>query len=48
MGHPPKIVWLRVGNCSTKAIATLLRARAVEIERFIADEQESILVVSPE
>ena len=35
-GHPPKIVWLRVGNCSTKAIEALLRSRAADIEAFLA------------
>lgn len=42
-GHPPKIIWLRLGNCSTTAIEALLRSRAVEIEAFLADEQKSFL-----
>ena len=46
LGHPPKIVWLRLGNCSTKAIEALLRSRAAEIETFFADEQKSFLVLS--
>jgi predicted nuclease of predicted toxin-antitoxin system len=46
LGHPPKIVWLRLGNCSTKAIEALLRSRAPEIEVFLADEQKSFLGLS--
>ncbi|MEX2263852.1 MAG: DUF5615 family PIN-like protein [Bryobacteraceae bacterium] len=46
LGHPPKIVWLRLGNCSTKAIESLLRSRAVNIEEFLADEQKSFMVLS--
>lgn len=46
LGHPPKIVWLRLGNCSTKAIDALLRSRAAEIEEFLADEQKSFLGLS--
>ena len=46
LGHPPKIVWLRLGNCSTKAIEALLRSRAGEIEEFLADEQKPFLGVS--
>lgn len=46
LGHPPKIVWLRLGNCSTAAIALLLRDRLEEIEEFVADEQKSMLVLS--
>jgi predicted nuclease of predicted toxin-antitoxin system len=46
LGHPPKIVWLRLGNCSTNAIEALLRIRAAEIEEFLADDQKSFLALS--
>lgn len=46
LGHPPKIVWLRLGNCSTKAIEALLRNRAAEIEHFLADAQKAFLSLS--
>ncbi len=26
-GHPPKVIWLRVGNCSTNTIVSLLRTQ---------------------
>ena len=26
-GHPPKFVWLRIGNCPTRPILDLLRSR---------------------
>jgi predicted nuclease of predicted toxin-antitoxin system len=45
-GHPPKILWIRVGNCSTKAIEALLRNRAEEIALFLADDQKSFLALS--
>ena len=45
-GHPPKIIWLRLGNCSTKAIEALLRNRAADIEEFLADETKSLLAMS--
>jgi predicted nuclease of predicted toxin-antitoxin system len=38
-----QIIWLRLGNCSTKAIEALLRSRASAIEEFLADEQKSFL-----
>jgi predicted nuclease of predicted toxin-antitoxin system len=28
LGQPPKVVWLRVGNCPTEAIVRLLRLRS--------------------
>jgi predicted nuclease of predicted toxin-antitoxin system len=38
-GPPPKVIWVRLGNCSTDAIISLLRARREEIEGFVAHEE---------
>ena len=46
VGTPPKVVWLRVGNCPTAQIERLLRERSVELHTFEADPQHSLLVVS--
>jgi predicted nuclease of predicted toxin-antitoxin system len=43
LGHPPKVIWLGIGNCSTKAIEALLRSRASVIAEFHADEEKSFL-----
>jgi len=43
-GHPPKVLWLRVGNCRTDTVATLLKGNVATIERFI-DETDSALMV---
>ncbi len=45
-GHPPKIVWVRLGNCSTKAVEALLRSRSRDIEEFFQDDQKSFLALS--
>ena len=45
-GHPPKIIWLRLGNCSTKAIEAVLRNRVADIEEFLAHETKSLLAMS--
>ena len=45
-GHPPKVVWLRVGNCSTAAIAALLRVRVQEVLEFAADPEASFLALA--
>ena len=42
-GAPPKVVWLRVGNCTTDDIARLLRVRAADIRRFEAQGVETFL-----
>jgi predicted nuclease of predicted toxin-antitoxin system len=46
-GSPPKVIWLRIGNAPTAAIAALLRERYVTIRRFCEDEESSFLPLSP-
>ena len=36
-GPPPKVVWIRRGNCSTRTIELLLRERRAELAAFAAD-----------
>ena len=43
--HPPKFIWLRVGNCQTGLIAGVLRSRYEVIRRFIQSGTESLLVL---
>lgn len=45
-GFPPKVVWLRLGNCSTADVEAALRAHRVAIEALVADEETGILVVT--
>jgi predicted nuclease of predicted toxin-antitoxin system len=42
-GFPPKIVWVRIGNCSTAEVEKLLRERFAIIEAFAADDYASFL-----
>lgn len=45
-GHPPKVIWIRLGNCSTDDVVTLLRSRLAEISAFEADPSASFLALS--
>lgn len=45
-GAPPKVVWLRVGNCPTSRIEKLLRDRSLELHAFGMDPQQSLLILS--
>ena len=45
-GSPPKVVWLRVGNRSTRQIDSIMRANAAAFEAFEADPVASMLVVT--
>ena len=45
-GFPAKVLWIRVGNCSTQAIVNLLRTRVVIVAEFLADPEQSFLALS--
>ena len=45
-GHPPKVVWVRLGNCATAAIVALLQTRQSDLLAFEADATASLLVLS--
>jgi predicted nuclease of predicted toxin-antitoxin system len=42
-GAPPKVVWLRIGNCGTADIARLLTAHADDIREFEAHSDATVL-----
>lgn len=42
-GAPPKVVWLRIGNCSTRAVERLLRHKMSVIEEFANDPERVVL-----
>ncbi len=44
-GHPPKVVWLRVGNCDVETIESLLRKHSISIHTFASDENNSMLIL---
>jgi predicted nuclease of predicted toxin-antitoxin system len=45
-GHPPKIIWIKAGNCSTDKIELLLRKNKKLVQDFIADKDNSVLTIS--
>jgi predicted nuclease of predicted toxin-antitoxin system len=45
-GPPPKVIWVRLGNCTTAAVAALLRTRLQDILAFEADPAASFLAIS--
>ena len=44
-GYPPKVIWIRRGNCTTWTIEELLRAHAVDISALADDPNSGILVL---
>ena len=45
-GFPPKIVWVRLGNCSTAQAEELIRREKDAILSFIEDDVASFLTIS--
>jgi predicted nuclease of predicted toxin-antitoxin system len=45
-GSPPKVIWLRLGNCSTSQVENLLRREFNMIKLFYEDERSSLLALS--
>ena len=45
-GHPPKVIWIGLGNCSTGMVEDLMRRRIAEVTDFLADKVKAFLVLS--
>lgn len=44
-GAPPKVIWIRRGNCSVAEIEEILRTNSSRIHEFDEDEESSYLVL---
>lgn len=44
-GHPPKVIHLRLGNCSVDEIAATLLGRPGHVKDFLGHESKSYLVL---
>jgi predicted nuclease of predicted toxin-antitoxin system len=44
-GFPPKVIWIRRGNCETKEIADILRRHFEQIRALDADEAIGVLTL---
>jgi predicted nuclease of predicted toxin-antitoxin system len=42
-GYPPKVLWIRLGNCTTAEIATLLRTHHETVNAFLEDNSVVLL-----
>ncbi|MGL4514688.1 MAG: DUF5615 family PIN-like protein [Lacipirellulaceae bacterium] len=46
-GPPPKVIWLRLGNCGTQVAADTLLSSLDAIRDFETDPYEALLVLDP-
>ena len=42
-GAPPKVVWLRLGNCTTEDVARLLRTHVADLQVFAGQTEATFL-----
>lgn len=45
-GAPPKVIWTRLGNCSTADVERALRSRHAMVQAFAADATAALLVIA--
>lgn len=45
LGAPPKVIWVRLGNCTRTAVEKLLRDYSTAIHTFERDEAQAILLL---
>lgn len=45
LGPPPKVVWIRHGNCSTQQVAQILRDHVADIQTLTSDDQATFLII---
>ncbi|TXT26412.1 MAG: hypothetical protein FD134_572 [Gallionellaceae bacterium] len=44
-GSPPKVVWIRRGNCTTKQIEFILRNKLEDIRALAVNSESTYLVI---
>ena len=45
LGPPPKVIWIRLGNCMTADVARLLRFRSGQVEAFAEHPEAAFLTL---
>ena len=45
-GSPPKVVWLTIGNCSTRDLIAFVLSHRDQLDEFVGDASASLLVLS--
>lgn len=46
LGHPPKVIWVRLGNCSTSEVEAVLRGRHADLVSFDEDANAAFLLLT--
>jgi len=43
IGPPPKVIWIRLSNCSTAEVSRLIREHATDIGTFVEQAETALL-----
>jgi len=46
LGPPPKVIWVRLGNCLTASVGSLLRSNRAKLLAFEADPVASFIALA--
>jgi predicted nuclease of predicted toxin-antitoxin system len=46
LGAPPKVIWLRRGNCSVNDTVAMLRDHSDDVRTFLDDNRNAVLVIT--
>lgn len=46
LSFPPKVIWLKLGNCSTQAVEQLPRVHWEDVQEFDVDGEATFLILS--
>jgi predicted nuclease of predicted toxin-antitoxin system len=46
LGCPPKVTWLRISNCTSADVESVLRSAFSVVTRFVDDDEETCLVLN--
>jgi predicted nuclease of predicted toxin-antitoxin system len=47
-GAPPKTIWLKLGNCSTRQIAVCISRNLSAIAAFLDENDSALMVITPD
>lgn len=48
LGAPPKTIWLKLGNCSTRELTDCLRRDLQSVKKFLDDTDSALMIVTLE
>ncbi len=45
LGHPPKVIWLRVGNCRVKKVENIIHSNIYILYEFFEDSEMGLIEI---